>query len=277
MIKLPTFLYIGADRCGSKWLHNIFVHHPDVFVPEIADPYFFDRQYHRGLAWYSNLFKDAPSGAKAIGELSHDYIHSVEAARRIHKDLTEVKIIATLRHPVERSFSSYQSAYDAGVIRSSFEDALNEHPFLLHNSRYHQNLRPFFELFARSNIKILLYDQLMSDPRGYAREIFDFIGVPFVDGLDYDVIFNPLSRPRASIGGAMAKLASRSLRKCGLVEVLGWAKRRNSVRAIFYKNYSAEHRPMVNPVTRRRLLEEFGAETNNLEMLIHQDLAAWQV
>ncbi len=277
MTKLPTFLFIGADRCGSKWLHNIFLHHPDVFVPEIADPYFFDRQYHRGLEWYANLFKDAPGGAKAIGELSHDYLHSVETARRIHEHLPDVKIIATLRHPAERSFSSYQAACDAGVIRGSFEDALNEHHHLVHNSRYHQNLTPFFELFDRSNIKIMLYDQLMSDPRGYAREIFDFIGVPFVDGLDYDVIFNPLSSSRASVGGAIAKHVARGLRKVGLVEVLGWAKRRSGVRAIFYKDYSAEQRPTVSPATRRRLVEKFGDEINSLEMLIRRDLAAWRV
>src|SRR5262245_50096316 len=98
----PNFLFIGADRCGSKSLHNIFRQHPECYVPPIADPLFFDKNYERGMDWYLDLFADAPAAARAIGEFSHDYIHSLEAAQRIAADLPNVKLLATLRHPIER-------------------------------------------------------------------------------------------------------------------------------------------------------------------------------
>ena len=60
----PTFLFIGADRCGSKSLHNIFRQHPECYVPPIADPYFFDKNYDRGMDWYLDLF----SACAAIGQ-----------------------------------------------------------------------------------------------------------------------------------------------------------------------------------------------------------------
>ena len=64
----------------------MFRQHPDCYVPPIADPYFFDKNYGRGLDWYFKLFADAPPTALAIGEFSHDYIHSPEAAERIARD-----------------------------------------------------------------------------------------------------------------------------------------------------------------------------------------------
>lgn len=128
----PNFLFIGADRCGSKSLHHIFRQHPDCFVPAIADPYFFDSNYDRGMIWYLGLSADAAPTARAIGEFSHDYIHSVDAARAA--DLPSVKLLATLRHPIERSFSSYAAAASGGVITTDFERALKEVPMLIGNS-----------------------------------------------------------------------------------------------------------------------------------------------
>ena len=275
----PNFLFIGADRCGSKWLHNILLKHPDVFVPEIADPYFFDREYDRGMDWYFRLFEGAGETAKAIGELSHDYIHSPEAAERIRQHLPDVKLIATLRHPVERAFSSYQSARYAGVLSSTFEEALEATtpPHLKRNSQYATNLKPFFDLVPAQNIKLMLYDQLDTDPEGFAREIFEFLEIPFIPGLPYEVVFNPLSKPRAGIGGTVSKNSANLLRSLGLVKVLGWAKRREFIRRIFYKKTAADEKPTVNPETRRRLIKEFEPEIQGVEKLIGRELPAWRL
>ena len=70
MTVRPTFLFIGADRCGSKSLHNMFRQHPDCYVPPIADPYFFDKNYDRGLDWYFKLFADSPASALGSGNCS---------------------------------------------------------------------------------------------------------------------------------------------------------------------------------------------------------------
>jgi hypothetical protein len=276
-MRLPTFLFIGADRCGSKWLHRVLRQHPDVFVPVIADPYFFDREYDRGLEWYADLFSAAPKSVRAIGELSHDYIHSAEAAERIRRHLPDVKLIATLRHPAERSFSSYSGAKAAGVMSESFEDALNSHAFLMHGSRYYSNVRPYLERFPSSQIKLMLYDDLVADPLGYAAEIFDFIGVPFAPHIDYHEVFNPLSKPIGGLGGALSKRTANALRKLGLVKVLGWGKSNAAIRKIFYRRLRAEERPRMSDATRARLAGVFAPEIDNLEKLTGRDLSAWRI
>lgn len=57
--QLPNFLYIGPDKAGSSWLHEVLIQHPEVFLSEAKDLYFFDRYYDRGMAWYASQFRRA--------------------------------------------------------------------------------------------------------------------------------------------------------------------------------------------------------------------------
>src|SRR5262245_51708602 len=93
----PDFLFIGPDKCGSSWLFEVLRQHPLCFVPPAKDLYFFDRYYARGWAWYERHFAAAPTGCRARGELSHDYLFSPLAAERIAASLPEVRLLTILR------------------------------------------------------------------------------------------------------------------------------------------------------------------------------------
>ena len=274
---LPNFLYIGCDRCGSKSLHRIFQQHPDCFIPSIADPYFFDKNYDRGLNWYAQLFQDANPGAKAIGEFSHDYIHSEDAARRIAHDLPDAKILATLRHPIERTFSSYVAAYNAGVIKSDFGQALQEVPMLRQNSLYANKLDIYFNYFDRSKIKVLFFDDLQADPASFTRQAFDFLNLDFIENIDYGFKMNPLSSPRLPFSGYISKKGADLLRKLGWVTLLGKLKGSPLIRGIFYKKYSAGDRPVMDPAIRKELCEYFAGQIDRLETMLDRDLSKWRV
>jgi len=272
----PNFLFVGADRCGSKSLHNMFRQHPDCYVPSIADPYFFDKNYDRGLDWYFQLFEDAPASAQAIGEFSHDYIHSPEAAERIARDLPEVKILATLRHPIDRAFSSYASAHSAGVIRVPFEQALQDVPMLIDNSLYADKLQMYFEHFARDRMKILFFDDLASDPEAFAKQAFHFLELPWVEGIDCGRKMSQLSKSRLPFSGAVSKQGANLLRRLGWVELLGKLKSNHFVRSLFYKPYSGESKPQVEPHIRKMLGEVFEPQIERLEKMLGRDLSAWR-
>ena len=62
MPRLPNFIYIGPDKAGSSWLHEVLIRHEQVFMPDAKDLYFFDRYYDRGVSWYATQFKDAGPG-----------------------------------------------------------------------------------------------------------------------------------------------------------------------------------------------------------------------
>ena len=276
MTIVPNFLFIGADRCGSKSLHNMFRQHPDCYVPPIADPYFFDKNYSRGLDWYFKLFEDAPDSAQAIGEFSHDYIHSREAAERISRDLPQVKLIASLRHPVDRTFSSYASAHSAGVINVSFEQALKEVPMLISNSLYADKLETYFDYFDKDRIKVLLFDDLASDPPSFAKQAFDFLGLRFVEEIDYGRKMSQLSESRLPFSGALSKQGANLLRRLGWVELLGKLKSSDFVRSLFYKPYSDNTKPQVEPHVRKMLGELFEPQIERLEKLLGRELTSWR-
>lgn len=272
----PTFLYIGGDRCGSKSLHNIFRQHPDCFVPPIADPYFFDRHYDRGLEWYFSLFEEAPDAVKAIGEFSHDYLHSDKAAARIATDLPDVKLLVTLRHPIERTFSSYVAAFSAGAIRGSFEEALRSSPMLIGNSLYADNLEPYFNHFPQTHIKVQFFEDLTEDPRAFAFEAFHFVGLPETDEINYGERLSQLSSSRFPLAGLLSRQAANALRRLGWVNLLGRLKHHRLIRPIFYKPYSAADRPIMSAESRQFLQETFAPQIDRLEKMLGRDLSDWR-
>lgn len=273
----PTFLFIGADRCGSKSLHNFFRQHPDCYVPPIADPLFFDVNYERGMDWYLGLFADAPPTAKVIGEFSHDYIHSADAAERIARHFPHLQLLATIRHPIERTFSSYASAHSAGVIRTSFEQALDEVPRLISRSLYADKLRMYYDHFPPEQLKVLFFDDLEADPQAFAGEAFAFLGLPLVDSIDYGERKSVLSRSRFPLSGPLSKLGALTLRRLGWVNLLGTLKSNPRFRSLFYKPYAAADKPRVAPETRKRLSEIFAPQIDALEQMLGRDLSAWRI
>lgn len=273
----PNFLFIGADRCGSKSLHNFFRQHPDCYVPPIADPLFFDVNFERGLDWYLDLFAEAPPAARAIGEFSHDYIHSADAAERIARHFPDIQLLATLRHPIERAFSSYASAKSAGVIRTSFEEALDEVPMLISRSLYADKLRMYYDWFPPEQLKVLFFDDLEADPRAFAGEAFAFLGLPLIDSIDYGERKSVLSRSRFPLSGPLSKIGAKSLRRLGWVNLLGTLKSNPQFRALFYQPYDAADKPRVAPETRQRLSEIFAPQIDTLETMLGRDLSAWRV
>jgi Sulfotransferase family len=273
----PTFLFIGADRCGSKSLHNIFRQHPDCFVPSIADPNFFDRNYDRGMEWYLDLFEAAPPAVRAIGEFSHDYIHSAEAASRIAAILPDVKLLATLRHPIERAFSSYASAVSAGVIRAPFAQAIDKVPMLVGNSMYADKLRVYFDFFPRDQIKVLFFDDLEADSALFAKQAFDFLDLPFIDAIDYSQRVSVLSKSRFPLSGSLSKQGANALRKLGWANVLGRLKSNPRFRSLFYKPYESSDKPRIVAETRKRLRDVFAPHIDALETMLGRELSPWRV
>lgn len=272
----PSFLFIGGDRCGSKSLHNMFRQHPECYVPPIADPYFFDKNYDRGVDWYLALFASAPADSKAIGEFSHDYIHSPEAARRIREHLPNVKILVTLRHPVERTFSSYAAAASAGVIRTTFAEALQNVPMLIENSLYADRLEPYFELFDPSQIQVQFFEKLEEDPQLFGENAFQFVGLPPTDGIDFGRRMSQVSRSRFPLSGALSKQTANFLRRIGWVNLLGWAKSNDTVRSLFYKPYQLDEKPQPDPDSKAKLHEIFSPQIDRLQEMLSCDLSHWR-
>jgi hypothetical protein len=272
----PNFLFIGPDKTGSSWMYEVFKQHPNCYVPQCKDIYFFDRYYSRGLDWYFLFFQDADTSHLAVGELSHDYLFSPIAARRIKNDLPDVKLLTCLRHPVDRTFSHYLFMIRSGRTQESFESALENYPELINNSLYYKHLNEYFNCFEKQQIKVLLFQDLKIDSVQFSKQIFDFLNVPFVADINYSQEVLSASKPRSFAIARLAKTGANLARDLGFTNTLGRVKQSKLTRFL-YKPLSSKEKPKMTTDTVTYLLKAFRQDTLLLQDLLQTDLSDWLI
>ncbi|EKD32652.1 MAG: sulfotransferase [uncultured bacterium] len=172
------FLGIGVHKGGTSWIHACLYEHPQIFMPPDKELHFFSRNYEKGIEWYLNHFKLRGSN-QICGEISPTYMHSIDAPDRIFNYNKKIKLIVSLRNPVDRALSAYKYAKQIGEIKpsTSFETALNQDPAYIEYGLYGKQLERYLNFFDKSQILIVLYDDIKKDPAAFMRKIYHFIGV----------------------------------------------------------------------------------------------------
>lgn len=274
--RLPNFLYLGPDKSGSSWLFEVLHQHPDCYVPDCKDVYFFDEHYAKGLDWYASFFADAPERAIAVGELSHAYLFSADVADRIKRDLPGVRLMTSLRHPVDRCYSHYLYLVSSGLVTTSFAETIANRPGLTRSSYYAKPVAEYLKRFGPEQFKVLFFDDLQQDPRAYAARVYEFLGLAFNDNFDYDKKVRPARQPRNYWLARLAKLGAISARKLGMVRAVG-AVKHSFVARMLYKPYKKEEIPRMDPEVRAQLIKRYTPDVLELQDLLKVDLAHWMV
>lgn len=240
----PNFLYIGVARAGSTWLFNVLREHPEIYVPPAKDIYFFDRHYDKGMTWYLEHFREG-KGATAIGELSHDYYLSAEAADRIHTDLPGVRLICCLREPVDCLRSGYLYNRTMDLAPSVSLEDFARAPQTRRQFDYFAHLKRYLDLFGRERLLIVFYEDLAADPAAYVESIYRFLGV--------DTAFQPpslterINPARDARNTYLARAAYRvalALRKMGLANLVGRIKESPLTNQLLYRTRAQTPRPL---------------------------------
>ena len=294
--RLPTFLVVGAAKSGTTALYDYLRQHPQVFMSPVKETNFFALDGSRpafggpraeilntDAIWryedYVRLFARARL-EPAIGEVCPRYLFTPGTAARIKRRLPEVKIIAVLRHPADRAFSSYAMyRRDGFEPAATLAEALADEPRRLkenwayaihgHYGFYGAQLEEYYAHFAHDQIRCYLYDDFLADPDALLRDIFGFIGV--------DQSFRPDMRQRANRSGvirnpALRFLWTRTHAVRGALPLLPKGVRSRAAR--FVAGRAMDPLPFP-PETRERLLEHYDADMRALARLITRDLAHW--
>ena len=175
--RLPNLAYIGPDKAGSSWLHTMLDHHPQVYVTEAKDLYFFDRFYHRGKDWYARQFGGALEHHRYIGEVCPDYLACPKAPARMQEVIPRARLVVTLRDPASRAFSSYLYMRKHGEGPATFREALRSFPDLLEHGRYGTQLARYAAHFPKDQIFVGLFDDLRDDPQTFIDGLTDWLGI----------------------------------------------------------------------------------------------------
>lgn len=177
--NLPSFICIGAMKCGTSSLHRYLGEHPEVIMSNPKETDFFLERNDKSLEWYRKCFKGK---AKKYGEISPNYTKYPlfkGVPNRVHKVLPDVKLIYLVRDPVERAISNYVHNWARMRVSSSIDENFQPVEKCQHitNSRYFYQIRRYLKKFPRKNIRIFQSENLRKNRQSVMKKIFEFINV----------------------------------------------------------------------------------------------------
>lgn len=193
---LPTFLIIGAAKCGTTSLHRYLELHPSIFMSAEKELKLFNHANWRDrLDWYRAQFQtDKPvRGESSPTYTMHPVMDSVPS--RIHAVLPDARLIYLVREPVERLVAQYVEHVHLGIERRSLEQALADwgspDNIFVMASRFAYQLERFREYFPDSQLLVVDQRDLFEDRLATLRRVFEFLDVDSdLELADFDVLHN---------------------------------------------------------------------------------------
>lgn len=303
-MKKPDFFIIGAPKCGTTAMNAYLSAHPQVFMAPEKEMHHFStdldipaRARFRDATTYLAQFADA-DGYQRVGEASVWYLFSTKAAGNIYRFNPDAQIMAMLRNPVDMIYSLHsQLVFGDDEPLGNFEDALIaearrrtghdlpkmvfapiEALFYRNIPMYSQQLQRYFDMFGRSNVHVILFDDFKTNTAGVYQDTLAFLNV--------DTDF----RPDFEVVNANAVVKNRQLSNMLTARRPNWYARtilpaarralpahlRHNVNRRLRKAARQEvPRPKIPPHLRSELEQHFSPEIDRLSALLDRDLTLW--
>jgi Sulfotransferase domain len=189
------FLVIGAQRCGTTYLHELLADHPQIAMarPFRPEPKVFltDEVVDGGPDWYDRTWFPHAGDAALLGEKSTSYLESPDAAARVAAVLGRPRIVVQLRDPIERAVSNWSFSREHGMEERSVTEALTRNldgplpwdpgltsvsPYAyLERGRYVDQLAPWLEAFP-DLVRVQFLEDLVASPDRIG-ELYGWLGV----------------------------------------------------------------------------------------------------
>jgi hypothetical protein len=214
----------------------------------------------------------------AIGEACPSYLYVSQAAAKIKQYIPDTRLIVILRNPVDRAYANFlHIVRDDREPQRDFTLALQAEATRIANNWewfwhyiqvgfYGQQLQRYYEMFAPSQIKVYLYEDLKEDAIATLQDIFRWLEV------DDTFVPDMALRPNKS-GMPKNKLLHQILTKPNPLKTclkpLFPAKIRQKIQ---HQNLNT---PQISQEVRQQLLALYRTDILQCQDLIHRDLSAW--
>ena len=188
---MKHLLVIGAQRCGTTYLHDVLAEHPQVAMarPSRPEPKVFLRSGTIDAAAYAAEFFGHAEDADVLGEKSTSYLEVPEVPDRVAAALGNPQILVQLRDPVARAVSNWSFSRDHEVESRSLATALradlrgtqewdrsassvSPHAYVT-RGRYIEDLTRWVDRF---DVRVQFLEELLTDPEVTA-DLYRWLGV----------------------------------------------------------------------------------------------------
>lgn len=200
----PSFVLLGAQRCGTTSMFAYLSAHPLVVPPLLKEVHYFDVNNQQPLSWYLGHFpshSQLPAGG-ITGEASPYYLLHPGVPERLQAVLPDALLLVLLRDPVERALSHHRHEVAKGHEDLSFAEAvaaedarvgddldrLAEDPtFQSHAVQHHTYVtRGFYAdqldrweaVVGRDRLMVCNADEFFSDPDRIYNDVLARLGLP---------------------------------------------------------------------------------------------------
>jgi hypothetical protein len=295
-MKLPDFFLVGAPKCGTTALADHLKQHPQVFIPRRKELDYFGADLcivnrpRLTFAEYQAFYADAED-QKRSGDASVWSLYSRCAAEEIRAFCPTASIVIMLRDPVEVMYALHShNLYTGNETILDFAEALAAEEdrrqgrrlgrrarvrHLLHYRdavRYTEQVRRYLDVFGRSSVHVIVFEDFQRDVRGVYRGVCDFLGVDPGFEPDFRVV-NANKHIRSRLVVSLLRMTAPPKRAVirSPVDRL-WRALRTRVRAW---NVSYAPRRPLDPELRRQLKGEWRPEIEALSALLGRDLTGW--
>ena len=185
------FIVAGVQKAGTTALHYFLAAHPHIALPRDQALHFFDKEENfDGEPDYNVLHNNFDPGFrwKIAGEVTADYVYYRPAIERIAQYNPKMKLIISLRNPIDRAFSHWNMRRAKGSEPLDFLDAIkrdqsqrgsraergNAH---IDRGLYTDQIQRVFRFFPRDQVLIIKYEDFRANYRATIDAIFDFLGL----------------------------------------------------------------------------------------------------
>ncbi len=188
------FLVVGAQRCGTTYLHDLLAGHPGIAMarPVRPEPKVFLREDPPSADDYRAEFFGHAGADDVLGEKSTSYLEVAGVPERVAAVLGRPQIVVQLRDPVARAVSNWSFSRDHGVEQRPLDEALRADlgevqewdrasssvsPFAyVSRGRYAADLLRWRRAFGDDGVHVQLLEDLLAD-RDTIGRLYSWLGV----------------------------------------------------------------------------------------------------
>ncbi len=292
MANSPNLFIVGAAKSGTSSLAHYLGNHPDIFVSDIKEPFFYiDGIGINDRREYLTLFNKARQH-KILAEATTGYLFDEKSAYRIKSDYPDAKIIIMLRNPPDMAFSYWQYMQACGnealPFMQAISDAVREYRWsdefkrncinwwasyiYVDRAMYYKQVKRYFDVFGVGSVKVYIFEESINDMGQVLTDIYDFLEVDAGFKQDINLVKNR--------GGALrSKFVRDSIynREYPILKRILPARIREFIRfSVRDLNRSSSEKLSILDEEREFLRAVFEPDILQLESLLGRRIDAWR-
>lgn len=274
-------MIVGAQKSGTTSLLAYLGDHPSI-----------EPQPQREMTWFTEpeqqpfpeqfYFGSAAPGGLRLGKLA-GLMYQPDAVARLATHNANVAVLAILRNPVERAYSSFWHMRGRGHEQtfSHFEQAMREaieraangvgsQTSYLEWSSYEPPIRRLQSRFGDA-LSVLIFEEFVADPVSVTLPLLERWGLD-IGALSPDAPReNPSGGMRSHVAARLTRARASRLAKRMIPPKARLALRRQYVSA----NLTASRPPPIDRATERALRDLFREPNRRLEDLLGRSIDVW--